>query len=80
MWPVAPLLGYSFYIRKFTSTKISIKQYDICLKILEMANLDTQNFKNFWGSMPSDHLESWHLRYSSCPLLLKALELPLGFN
>ena len=31
-----------------------IQEYEIWLKMLEIAILETKSFKSFWGSMPSD--------------------------
>ena len=31
--------------------KLVLNEYEICLKMLEMAILETQIFKNFWGSV-----------------------------
>ena len=49
-----PLFGVSFTKAKFTSKKVVLNKYKICLKMLEMAILETQIFKNFWESMPPD--------------------------
>ena len=53
-----PLFGFfsSFYKNKFTSKKLYLvlNEYEICLKMLEMAILETHIFKTFWGSMPPD--------------------------
>ena len=44
---------FSFFTKtKFTSKKVVLNEYEICLKLLQMAILETQIFKNFWGSMP----------------------------
>ena len=49
-----PLFGFfssSFYKNKFTSKKLYVvlNEYEICLKMLEMAILETHIFKTFWG-------------------------------
>ena len=54
-----PLFGFSsssFYKNKFTSKKLYVvlNEYKTCLKMLEMAILETHIFKTFWGSMPPD--------------------------
>ena len=54
-----PLFGFfssSFYKNKFTSKKLYVvlNEYEICLKMLEMAILETHIFKTFWGNMPPD--------------------------
>ena len=49
---VPSLFWIFFFLQKRSLlTKISIfkNEYEICLKKLEMAILDTQIFKNFWG-------------------------------
>ena len=46
---------FFFFIKaKFRSKQLALKEQEICLKKLEMAILQTQNFKDFWGSMPPD--------------------------
>ena len=47
----------SFYkTDKFTSKKLYVvlNEYEICLKMLEMAILEPHIFKTFWGNMPQD--------------------------
>ena len=39
---------------RFKSKKLVLNEYEICFKMMEMANLETQIFKNFWGSMLTD--------------------------
>ena len=70
--PPPPLFEFFFFFL-FTKTKFTIKElyvvlneYESCLKILEMAILETHIFKNFWRSMPPDPPESSRLRRSLC--------------
>ena len=50
---------WSFFTKaKFTSKKSILNEYEICLKMLEMAIFETQIFKNVWGSIPPDPLEA----------------------
>ena len=53
---------YFFTKAKFTSKKSVLDEYEICLKMLEMAILETQNFKTFWT--PLENLCLWR---SWCP-------------
>ena len=46
-----PFLEFLFTKAKFTSKKVVLNEYEICLKMLEMAILETQIFKKFLGSM-----------------------------
>ena len=39
---------------EFTSKKVVLNEYEIFLKMLEMAIIETQIFKTFWGSIPQD--------------------------
>ena len=60
--PPSPF-GFFFTKAKFTSKKLVLDEYKICLKMLEMAILETQFFKNFWRGMPQTPLENsrlWH--------------------
>ena len=75
---------YFFYTKaKFTSNKLVFKTvYEICLKMLEMAILETQIFKHFCRSMPPDPPRklgpSAFVGSPSPPApLLKALDPPL---
>ena len=43
----SPFLDYFFTKTKFTSKKWVLNEYEICLKMLEEAILETQTFKNF---------------------------------
>ena len=55
-------LGVFFFFKSevYEQKKLVLNEYEICLKILEMAILETQIFKN---------IESSHLQRSWCPLL-----------
>ena len=46
---------------KFSSKKLLLDEYEICLKMLEIAILETQIFKNFWGGMPPDPIQNSRL-------------------
>ena len=46
------LLDFLITKAKFMSKKLVLNEYEIGLKMLEMAILEIQIFKNFWGSMP----------------------------
>ena len=54
--PPTPLDEFFFFFAKaeITRKKLVLKRYVICLKMLEMANSETQIFKDFWGSMTPD--------------------------
>ena len=54
--PPSPSSDYfSFYKSKVYLQKLVLNEYEICLKMLEMAILETQIFKIFWGGgMPPD--------------------------
>ena len=39
---------------EFTSKKVVLNEYEIFLKMLEMALIETQIFKTFLGSIPQD--------------------------
>ena len=71
------LLGLFFFTKAtFTSKKLVLNEYEICLKKLEMAILETQFFKNFRGCMPPD--PPARLRRSLVPPPnLKVLDSPL---
>ena len=62
--PLLPLAHFFFSQKQSLQAKIVLNKYKICLKMLEMAILEIQIFKNFWESMPPDPLESLHLRHS----------------
>ena len=62
---VTPLLEFFLTKAKFTSKKLVLNGYESCLKLLEVAILETRIFKNFWGSMPPDTL--LENSCSSCP-------------
>ena len=51
-----PLSPLDFFLTKakFTSKKLVLDEYEVCLKMLEMANLETQIFKTFRKGMPQD--------------------------
>ena len=51
------LLDFFFTKTKFTSKKLVLNEYEICLKALEMVILEIQIFKTFWRSMTPDPLE-----------------------
>ena len=59
-----------------------LNQHKICLKMLEMATLETQIFKNFWWSMPPDSprklAPSALELVGAPPPLLQILDPPLG--
>ena len=87
--PVAPpppppvlIFFFFFYKSEVYQQKFLLNEYEMCLKMLEMAILKTQIFKNFWGGMPPDPLKSSCLRRSlvSPPPLLKILDPPLGLR
>ena len=48
-----PFLDF-FLQKRSLLAKLVLKEHKICLKMLEMAILETQIFKNFCGSMPPD--------------------------
>ena len=51
--PVSPFLDFFFFTKaKFTSKKLVLNEYEICLKILEMAILEIQIFKTFGKACP----------------------------
>ena len=68
-----PLPPFWIFFTKMnlTSIKLVSNEYEICLKVLEMAilHVETQIFKNFWGSMPHTPLESLQLQFSLPPPL-----------
>ena len=68
---LCPSLFRAFFTKaKFTSKKLALNKYEICLKLnkmLEMAVLETQIFENFWGNMPPNSL-----RQSMVPLPLES--------
>ena len=70
-----PPFGFYFTKAKFTSKKILLDEYEICLKMLEMAILETQIFKSFSGSMSPRKLVPLVLVLPPPPL--KVLDLPL---
>ena len=50
---MSPFLDFFFFTKaKFTSKKLVLNEYEICLKILEMAILEIQIFKTFWKACP----------------------------
>ena len=52
--PPPPLLDFFFLQKRSLLAKLVLNKHKICLKMLEMAILETQIFKNFCGSMPPD--------------------------
>ena len=58
---------FSFLQKRSLLTKISINEYEICLKILEMVILETQIFKIFGGACPHTPPGSLRLRRSLVP-------------
>ena len=69
--PLPPLPPFFFPGKtKFTSKILVLNEYEICLKMMGMAILETQIFKNFLGGMPQTPLESMHLRCSFCSPIL----------
>ena len=53
--PPPPFLIF-FLQKRILLAKLVLNEHKICLKMLEMAILETQIFKNFWGSMLPDPL------------------------
>ena len=69
--PFLDFFSFFFTKTKFTSKKLYIvlNEYEICLKMLEMAILETHIFKvkMSGGACPQTPLESWHFRHSLYP-------------
>ena len=49
-----PTFWIFFTKAKFMSKKLVLNLYEICLKMLEMAILEIEIFKNFWGTNAPD--------------------------
>ena len=61
---------------KFTSKKLVLDKCQICLKMLEMAILETKILKKFCGRMPPDPLEGSYLQHSCPPPVSKSWICP----
>ena len=64
---VAPFWFFFFYKSEVYQQKVVLNEYEICLKMLEMATSETQIFKNVWGACPQNPLENSRLRRSLVP-------------
>ena len=53
-WGTVPTFWIFFTKAKFMSKKLVLNLYEICLKMLEMAILEIEIFKNFWGTNAPD--------------------------
>ena len=49
-------MGFFFLQKRSLLAKLILNEYEICLKMLEMAILETQIFKHFWGACPQTPL------------------------
>ena len=51
-----PLFGFFFLQKRSLLAKLVLNEHKICLKMLEMAILETQIFENFWTPLESSRL------------------------
>ena len=66
--PPPSLFRFCFYKSEVYYQKLVLNKYEICLKMLEKAILETRLFKKFsGGGCPHTSLESSHLRHSLVP-------------